>query len=83
MSAPVPRFAAGGHPRPTAPAQRLPGRYFPKLSINPMSVTLTAIAGGAMTSPPGYIPVQNSGGGIHELDRPRELHDRLRLADLG
>jgi uncharacterized protein (TIGR03437 family) len=27
-------------------------------------VKLTAIAGGAMTSQPGYIPVQNSGGGI-------------------
>jgi uncharacterized protein (TIGR03437 family) len=38
--------------------------YFPKLSIDPMSIQLTAIAGGAMTSPPGYIPVQNSGGGI-------------------
>jgi hypothetical protein len=29
-----------------------------------MSVQLTAIAGGAMTSPPGYIPVQNASGGI-------------------
>jgi uncharacterized protein (TIGR03437 family) len=48
--------------------------YFPKLSIDPMSIQLTAVvggamtgvttAGGAMTSPPGYIPVQNSGGGI-------------------
>jgi uncharacterized protein (TIGR03437 family) len=38
--------------------------YFPKLSIDPMSVQLTAIAGGAMTSGPGYIPIQNSGGGI-------------------
>jgi uncharacterized protein (TIGR03437 family) len=64
MSAPVPRFAA------VTPASDCPllndcqAGYFPKLSINPMSVTLTAIAGGAMTSPPGYIPVQNSGGGI-------------------
>ena len=61
---PVPRFAAA------TPASDCPllndcqAGYFPKLSIDPMSIELTAIAGGAMTSPPGYIPVQNSGGGI-------------------
>jgi uncharacterized protein (TIGR03437 family) len=38
--------------------------YFPKLSVDPISIRLTAIAGGAMTSQPGYIPVQNAGGGI-------------------
>jgi uncharacterized protein (TIGR03437 family) len=38
--------------------------YFPKLSIDPTSIQLTAITGGAMTYGPGYIPIQNSGGGI-------------------
>lgn len=38
--------------------------YYPKLKV-PVSGTieLTANAGGAMTSAPGYIPVQNIGGG--------------------
>ena len=66
MSAPVPRFAAGTGTPPSdcTLLNDCQAGYFPKLSIDPTSIQLTAIAGGAMTSPPGYIPVQNSGGGI-------------------
>jgi uncharacterized protein (TIGR03437 family) len=74
LSAPVPRFAAVTPASDCAIIGDCQAGYFPKLSINPMSIQLTAVAGGAMTgvtvaggamtSPPGYIPVQNSGGGI-------------------
>jgi uncharacterized protein (TIGR03437 family) len=66
MSAPVPRFAAGTGTPPSdcTILNDCQASYFPKLSIDPMSIQLTAIAGGAMTSPPGYIPVQNASGGI-------------------
>jgi len=66
MSAPVPRFAAGTGTPPSdcTILNDCQAGYFPKLSIEPMSVQLTAIAGGAMTSPPGYIPVDNASGGI-------------------
>ena len=64
MSAPVPRFAAVTPASDCTIIGDCQASYFPKLSIDPMSIELTAIAGGAMTSPPGYIPVQNSGGGI-------------------
>jgi uncharacterized protein (TIGR03437 family) len=64
MSAPVPRFAAATPASDCSLLNDCQAGYFPKLSIDPMSIELTAIAGGAMTSPPGYIPVQNSGGGI-------------------
>ncbi|MGA9628311.1 MAG: hypothetical protein WBQ65_27810 [Bryobacteraceae bacterium] len=74
MSAPVPRFAAVTPASDCALLNDCQAGYFPKLSIDPMSIQLTAVvvgamtgvttAGGAMTSPPGYIPVQNSGGGI-------------------
>jgi uncharacterized protein (TIGR03437 family) len=64
-SAPVPRFA------PVAPGTDCTAlldcnaSYFPALSVLTSGpISLTAIAGGAMTSQPGYIPVQNSGGGI-------------------
>src|ERR1035437_3705603 len=66
VSAPVPRFAAGTGipPSDCTVLNDCQAGYFPKLSIDPISIQLTAIAGGAMTSGPGYIPVQNSGGGI-------------------
>jgi len=66
VSAPVPRFAAGTGTPPSdcTLLNDCQAGYFPKLSIDPMSIQLTAIAGGAMTSGPGYIPVQNAGGGI-------------------
>jgi uncharacterized protein (TIGR03437 family) len=64
MTAPVPRFIAT---TPTSDCTVLgdcQASYFPKLSIDPTSIQLAAIAGGAMTNGPGYIPIQNSGGGI-------------------
>jgi uncharacterized protein (TIGR03437 family) len=66
MTAPVPRFIAGTGTPPSdcTVLGDCQAGYFPKLSIDPMSIQLTAIAGGAMTSGPGYIPVENSGGGI-------------------
>jgi len=66
VSAPVPRFAAGTGTPPSdcTVLNDCQAGYFPKLSIDPTYVQLTAIAGGAMTIGPGYIPVQNSGGGI-------------------
>ena len=63
-SAPVPRFTAPTPPSDCSVLADCQASYFPKLSIDPTSVQLTAIAGGAMTSGPGYIPIQNSGGGI-------------------
>ena len=64
MTAPVPRFVAETPPPDCNLLGDCGASYFPKLSIDPMSIQLTAIAGGAMTSSPGYIPVENSGGGI-------------------
>ena len=66
VSAPVPRFAAGTGTPPSdcTVLNDCQAGYFPKLSIDPTSIQLGAVAGGAMTSGPGYIPVQNSGGGI-------------------
>jgi uncharacterized protein (TIGR03437 family) len=63
-SAPVPRFTAPTPPSDCTVLGDCQASYFPKLSIDPTSVQLTAIAGAAMTSGPGYIPIQNSGGGI-------------------
>jgi uncharacterized protein (TIGR03437 family) len=64
MSAPVPRFISPTPPSDCGIVGDCQAGYFPKLSIDPMSIQLTAIDGGAMTSGPGYIPVENSGGGI-------------------
>jgi uncharacterized protein (TIGR03437 family) len=66
MSAPVPRFTAGTGipPSDCTLLNDCQASYFPKLSIDPMSIQFTAIAGGAATNSPGYIPVQNAGGGI-------------------
>jgi uncharacterized protein (TIGR03437 family) len=66
VSAPIPRFTAGTGTPPSdcTVLNDCQAGYFPKLSIDPTYVQLTAIAGGAMTSGPGYIPVQNAGGGI-------------------
>jgi uncharacterized protein (TIGR03437 family) len=64
VNAPVPRFIAETPPSDCTIVGDCQAGYFPKLSIAPMSVQLTGIAGGAMTSSPGYIPVENAGGGI-------------------
>ena len=53
MSAPVPRFAAVTPASDCTLLNDCQAGYFPKLSIDPMSIQLTATAGGAMTSPPG------------------------------
>ena len=63
-SAPVPRFSAVTPQSDCTAVGDCDAPYFPKLSVLPNSILLTTIAGGAMTSQPGYIPVQNSGGGI-------------------
>jgi uncharacterized protein (TIGR03437 family) len=63
-SAPVPRFAAVTPPSDCSSLGDCNASYFPKLSVFPNPISLTAIAGGAMTGQPGYIPVQNGGGGI-------------------
>ena len=64
MTAPVPRFTAPPPPSDCTVLNDCQASYFPKLSIDPTSIQLAAIAGGAMTNGPGYIPIQNSGGGI-------------------
>ena len=64
MSAPVPRFAAVTPASDCSLLNDCQAGYFPKLSVDSTPILLTAIAGGAVTSPPGYIPVQNAGGGI-------------------
>jgi uncharacterized protein (TIGR03437 family) len=64
MTEPIPRFIATTPPSDCSVLGDCQAGYFPKLSVDPMSIQLTGIAGGAMTNGPGYIPVQNSGGGI-------------------
>jgi uncharacterized protein (TIGR03437 family) len=61
---PVPRFAAVTPASDCSIIGDCQAPYFPKLSVFSQPVQLTAIAGGAMTSPNGYIYVQNAGGGI-------------------
>jgi uncharacterized protein (TIGR03437 family) len=64
-TAPVPRFAAVAPASDCSAVGDCGASYFPKLSVLPGApIMLTAIAGGAMTSQPGYIPIQNGGGGI-------------------
>jgi uncharacterized protein (TIGR03437 family) len=63
-TAPVPRFAAVTPASDCGIIGDCGAAYFPKLSLFNKAVQLTAIAGGVMTSPPGYIYVQNVGGGI-------------------
>jgi uncharacterized protein (TIGR03437 family) len=63
--APVPRFAA----LPTTPSDcSLLGdcgaNYFPQLTAPTTPIALTAVAGGVMTGANGYIPVNNTGGGL-------------------
>lgn len=64
-TAPIPRFFAV---RPATDCTALgdcSAGYFPQLSVKVAGpIQLTAIAGGAMNSSPGYIPLQNAGGGV-------------------
>jgi len=64
-SAPIPRFAAVPPASDCSALGDCDAGYFPKLSVTVgiSPIQLTAVAGGALTSTPGYIPVQNSAGG--------------------
>ncbi len=64
ITEPVPRFAALPPASDCSIVGDCGASYFPRLSVIPNPVQLTGIAGGAMTSAPGYIPLNNAGGGI-------------------
>jgi uncharacterized protein (TIGR03437 family) len=63
-SATVPRFSAITPGSDCSIIGDCQASYFPKLNVVPLPIQLTAVAGGAMTSLPGYVYVQNTGGGI-------------------
>jgi uncharacterized protein (TIGR03437 family) len=63
-TAPFPRFAAVTPSSDCGIVGDCGAAYFPKLSVFNEPVQLSAIAGGAMMSQPGYIYVKNVGGGI-------------------
>jgi uncharacterized protein (TIGR03437 family) len=63
-TAPVPRFAAVTPSSDCGIVGDCGAAYFPKLSVFNQPLQLAAIAGGALTSSPGYIYVKNVGGGI-------------------
>jgi uncharacterized protein (TIGR03437 family) len=60
---PIPRFISTTPGSDCTLAGDCQASYFPKLNVTSGPILLTAIAGGAMTSTPGYIPIQNTGGG--------------------
>jgi uncharacterized protein (TIGR03437 family) len=60
---PVPRFMSLTPASDCSIVGDCQAAYFPKLSVAPIPIQLTAVAGGGMTSLPGYIYVQNTGGG--------------------
>ena len=64
QTAPLPRFIATEPQSDCGLVGDCSASYFPQLYVPAQPVQLTAYAGGAMTSLPGYVPVQNSGGGI-------------------
>jgi uncharacterized protein (TIGR03437 family) len=63
-SAPVPRFVVTDPASDCNIVGDCQAAYFPKLSVQAGAIQLLAFQGGAMMSQPGYIPVQNQGGGI-------------------
>ena len=63
-SAPVPRFATVAPPSDCSVLGDCNASYYPHLSVLPNPIQLTATAGGAMSSQPGYIAIDNSGGGV-------------------
>jgi uncharacterized protein (TIGR03437 family) len=65
-TAPIPRFASVPPASDCAALGDCTAGYFPKLSVTvfPNPIPLTAVAGGSLTSQPGYIPVQNAAGGL-------------------
>ncbi|HEV3329982.1 MAG TPA: hypothetical protein VG096_03305 [Bryobacteraceae bacterium] len=60
---PVPRFVASAPASDCGIVGDCQAGYFPKLSVAPIPINLTATAGGAAAGP-GYIYVQNTGGGL-------------------
>jgi uncharacterized protein (TIGR03437 family) len=64
QTAPIPRFLALEPQSDCSLAADCSADYFPQLSVNAPAIQLAAYSGGAMTSLPGYVPIQNSGGGI-------------------
>jgi uncharacterized protein (TIGR03437 family) len=63
-SAPVPRFAAVTPASDCSIIGDCGAAYFPKLNVTNLPVQLTATAGSATGSSPGYVYVQNIAGGI-------------------
>ena len=64
-TAPIPRFWAVTPASDCTALGDCSAGYFPHLSVQTAGpIQLTAIAGGAMTSDPGYIPIRNTAGGI-------------------
>jgi uncharacterized protein (TIGR03437 family) len=63
VTAPVPRFVAVTPPPDCGIVGDCQAAYFPKLSVAPIPIQFTLIAG-AVSGSPGYIYVQNTGGGI-------------------
>jgi uncharacterized protein (TIGR03437 family) len=64
-TAPIPRFFAVTPASDCTSLGDCSASYFPQLSVKAAGpILLTAIAGGAVSSDPGYIPIQNAAGGI-------------------
>ncbi len=59
----IPRFAAVQPAGDCTVLGDCSANYFPQLSVLPNPIQLTGVAGGAMTSDPGYIPIRNVGSG--------------------
>jgi uncharacterized protein (TIGR03437 family) len=59
----IPRFAATTPGSDCILVGDCQSSYFPKLNVPSGPILLTAISGGPMISTPGYVPIQNVGGG--------------------
>jgi uncharacterized protein (TIGR03437 family) len=65
INAPFPRFASVTPASDCSILGDCGADYFPKLAVGALvPIQLTATAGGAMTSQPGYVPISNQGGGV-------------------
>ena len=64
VTGPVPRFIATTPATDCGIVGDCQAGYFPKLSVAPIPIQLTATAAGVATGAPGYIYVQNAGGGV-------------------
>jgi uncharacterized protein (TIGR03437 family) len=64
ISAPVPRFASVTPASDCSIIGDCGAAYFPKLNVPNLPVQLTTSAGASTGAAPGYIYVQNAGGGI-------------------